>query len=171
MFGPLHCILFPHAAVPFKPSFAALASRLTTTMPSSLAKIWIHAFYSTKNRVPLIHPSFESSLFAHIKEHLEQDFRCYLEAINGTPDHIHLLFLLNPNYSVKDILKNVKGESSHWINGHDFIESKFAWQKAYTAVSVSDSVVKVIARFVDGDILGGTTPSFLPPPITVQGPG
>ena len=117
-------------------------------MPSSRTKIWIHTFFSTKNRVSLIQPSFESNLFSHIREHLERDFHCYLGSINGTSDHVHLLFLLDPNYSVKDILKNVKGESSHWINSHDFIESKFAWQKAYTAVSVSDTMVKVIERFI-----------------------
>lgn len=83
-----------------------------------------------------------------MKEHLELDFRCYVEAINGTADHVHLLFLLNPNHSVKDVLKNVKGESSHWINSHDCIESKFAWQKSYTAVSVSDAVVKDVEHFI-----------------------
>jgi len=118
-------------------------------MPSSLTKIWIHAFFSTKNRAPLIQPRFEEELFAHIKDHLEHDFRCYPEAINGTPDHIHLLYLLNPNHSAKDILKNVKGESSHWINSHDFIESKFAWQKAYVAVSVSDALVKAVEYHID----------------------
>jgi REP element-mobilizing transposase RayT len=71
-----------------------------------------------------------------------------LEIINGTPGHVHLLFFLNPNHAVKDILKNLKGESSHWINSHDFIDSKFAWQRAYTAVSVSDPMVKVITRYI-----------------------
>lgn len=118
-------------------------------MPSSVTKIWIHAFFSTKNRAPLIQPHFEPIVFAHIREHLEQDFRCHLEAINGSSDHMHLLYLLNPNYSVKDILKNVKGESSHWINSHDFIESKFAWQKAYTAVSVSDAMTKAVERHIE----------------------
>jgi putative transposase len=118
-------------------------------MPSSLTKIWIHAFFSTKDRVPLIQPDFESNLYAHIRQHLEHDLHCYLQAINGAPDHLHLLYLLSPNYSVKDILKNVKGESSHWINGNDFIESKFAWQKAYTAVSVGDSMLRDVERHIE----------------------
>jgi putative transposase len=117
-------------------------------MPSSLTTIWIHAFFSTKNRSPLIQSGFESNLFAHIKEHLEHDYRCYLESVNGTSDHLHLLFLLNPNYSLKDILKNIKGESSHWINSHDFIDSKFAWQKAYAAASVSDTMVKAVEHHI-----------------------
>jgi putative transposase len=118
-------------------------------MPPSLTKIWIHSFFSTKNRTPLIDPTFEAMLFSHIRDHLEQDFRCYLRTINGTPDHLHLLFLLNPNFAVKDILKNVKGESSHWINSNEFIASKFAWQKAYTAISVSNSLVNEVDRFIE----------------------
>jgi putative transposase len=118
-------------------------------MPSSLTKIWIHAFFSTKNRMAIIESTYESRLHSHIKQHLENDFHCLLQTINGTADHLHLLFLLNPNYAIKDILKNVKGESSHWVNSNDFILSKFAWQKAYTAISVGDSMVKDMERFIE----------------------
>ena len=118
-------------------------------MPSSLTKIWIHTFFSTKNRMPLIDTSFESKLHAHIKDHLENDFHCLLQTINGTSDHLHLLFLLNPNYAVKDILKNIKGEFSHWVNSNDFIMSKFAWQKSYTAISTANSLVKDVERFIE----------------------
>ncbi len=118
-------------------------------MPASLTKIWVHTFFSTKNRVPLIDSTFESELHSHIKQHLENDLHCFLQTTNGTPDHIHLLFLLNPNYAVKDILKNIKGESSHWVNSNDFISSKFAWQKAYAAISVTNSQVKEVERYID----------------------
>ena len=117
-------------------------------MPSSLSKIWIHAFFSTKDRLPLIASTFESNLYSHIKQHLENDLHCLLHTINGTQDHLHLLFLLNPNCAVSDILKNIKGESSHWVNSNDFIASKFAWQKSYTAVSVTDSLVKEVECYI-----------------------
>jgi len=118
-------------------------------MPASLTKIWIHAFFSTKDRMPLIDAAFESELHTHIRQHLENDLHCFLQTINGTPDHLHMLFLLNPNCAVKDILKNIKGESSHWVNSNDFIDSKFAWQKAYTAVSVANSLAKEVERYID----------------------
>lgn len=118
-------------------------------MPSSVTKIWIHTVFSTKNCARLIDASYESKLYSHIKQHLEYDLHCFLQSINGSPDHIHLLFLLNPNYAVKDVLKNIKGESSHWINSNDFITSKFAWQKAYTAVSVANSLVDEVERFIE----------------------
>jgi putative transposase len=117
-------------------------------MPHSLTKIWVHAVFGTKNRQPLISLRFTDELYSHIKKHLENDFGCRVRIINGTADHIHILFLLNPNFSVKDIMKNVKGESSHWVNQRDIIPGKFAWQGGYGAFSVSESIVDTVEHYI-----------------------
>jgi putative transposase len=118
-------------------------------MSHSLTKIWIHAVYGTKNFEPLVRHEFEASLQEHIKHHLEQDFACPVRAINGTADHMHTLFLLDPNYALKDILKNLKGESSHWANQQNFMNQKFAWQTGSGAFSVSESAVKDVKRYIE----------------------
>lgn len=117
-------------------------------MSHSFTKVWIHAIFGTKNRDPLIRPEFEEHLLQHMKEHLEKDFTCPVRVINCTLDHVHILFLLDPSYAVKDILKNIKGESSHWINQKNLIKSKFAWQTGYGAFSVSESNVSVVERYI-----------------------
>lgn len=117
-------------------------------MSHSFAKIWIHAIFGTKNFEPMIHNRFEDKLHKHIKEHLENDFDCPVRIINGVENHVHILFLLSPNYSVKDILKNVKGESSHWVNQQDFTKLKFAWQTGYGAFSVSESIVDNVEEYI-----------------------
>lgn len=117
-------------------------------MSHSLIKIWIHGVFGTKDRLPLIKNDFEAKLHNHIKEKLEKDLNCKVRAINGTEDHIHILFLLSPNFSLKDILQNVKGESSHWINGSDFMKHKFAWQTGYGAFSVSESMLKDVEKYI-----------------------
>ena len=99
-------------------------------MPHSLTKIWIHLIFGTKERAPLINESFEKKLFEHIKQIIENDFKSLVTAINGTSDHMHILMLQNQNYSIADIAKNVKGNSSHWINQNGFTNFKFAWQTA-----------------------------------------
>jgi putative transposase len=118
-------------------------------MSHSLTKIWIHAVFGTKNCEPTIHQNLELKLYPHIQEHLEKDFECTVSAINGIPDHIHILFLLSPNFSVKDILKNIKGESSHWINQENLTKIKFAWQTGYGAFSVSESNVEKVVKYID----------------------
>lgn len=117
-------------------------------MPPSLSTIWIHTLFSTNNLEPHLQPELRSRLLAHIKEHLERDFKCPVQTIDGTLDHLHILFNLNPNYALKDILKNVKGESSHWINQNGFLESTFAWEKGYAAVSVSASKINAIEMHI-----------------------
>jgi putative transposase len=96
----------------------------------------------------LIKNSFESQLHHHIKEKLETDMDCKVRAVNGTEDHVHILFLLSQNFSLKDIFQSIKGESSHWINASDFMKHKFAWQTGYGAFSVSESMVKEVEKYI-----------------------
>lgn len=79
---------------------------------------------------------------------LENDLECKVRIINGTEDHLHFLFLLSPNFTLKDIFQNVKGESSHWINSSDFTKGKFAWQTGYGAFSVSESMVNEVEKYI-----------------------
>jgi len=67
---------------------------------------------------------------------------CPAKIINGMPDHIHSLFLLNPQNCVADTIKQIKGSSSHHVNFTDMITSKFAWQTGYAAYSVSESMLE-----------------------------
>ena len=106
--------------------------------------------FGTKNREPVIHHSLEDKIYHHIQEHLEKDFECTTNAINGMPDHLHILFLLNPNFALKDIIKNIKGESSHWINQENLMKVKFAWQTGYGAFSVSESNVDKVHHYIMG---------------------
>ncbi len=117
-------------------------------MPHSLVKIWIHGIWGTKSRLPLIKPGFEQQLHIHIKEHLEKDLGCRVYSINGTEDHIHVLFLMNPKHPLLEIIKNIKGESSHWINRQSFMQEKFSWQLGYGAFSVSESRIKIAEKYI-----------------------
>jgi putative transposase len=64
-------------------------------------------------------------------------------------DHVHILFLLNPNHALKVVLKNVKVESSPWINPRDVLRTKFAWQVGYGAFSVSESSVPIVQQYIE----------------------
>ncbi len=117
-------------------------------MSHSLLKVWIHGTFGTKDRTSLIINTFEKQLHAHIREKLERELDCKVRIINGTEDHLHILFLLSPKFTLKDIFQNVKGESSHWVNQSDFIKYKFAWQTGYGAFSVSESMVKEVEKYI-----------------------
>ena len=117
-------------------------------MSHSITKIWIHGIFSTKNREALIIEELEAELYSHIRNNLINQFHCYVKSINGIPDHVHILFLLNHNFSIQEIFHSIKGESSHWINQNNFIKTKFAWQIGYGAFSIGESRIDEVEKYI-----------------------
>ncbi|MFP4091478.1 MAG: IS200/IS605 family transposase [Cyclobacteriaceae bacterium] len=116
-------------------------------MPHSFNKIWIHAIWATKERVPLIHFPVEKQVHQFMAEQL-RELGCPVRIINGMPDHVHCLFLLSPQKSIADVIKQIKGSSSHFINQNNLIAEKFAWQTGYAAYSVSESVLEKVFQYI-----------------------
>jgi REP element-mobilizing transposase RayT len=76
-------------------------------MSKSYSKIWIHAVWSTNNRLPLIQPKMEQKLFDFLKEELKK-MGCMVSIVNGMSDHVHCLFGINPQISITNIIKQIK---------------------------------------------------------------
>jgi REP element-mobilizing transposase RayT len=66
-------------------------------------------------------------------------------AVNGMPDHAHLLFHLPPAIALAKAISAIKANSSRWLNEQKI---KFAWQEGYGAFSVSASNVSVVAKYI-----------------------
>ncbi len=115
-------------------------------MSHSLNRIWIHSVWSTKDRTPFLSKKKTIILDKLIELFTEQKSKVMI--INGTTDHIHCLYLLNPDKSNAEILKNVKGSSSHWINQQEFFKAKFAWQVGFASFSVSESLVQKVNKYI-----------------------
>lgn len=116
-------------------------------MSHSYNKIWIHGVWTAKYRKPLIVHSIETKVYNFISHQL-QELGCKVKIINGMPDHIHCLFLLNSQRSIAEVMKQVKGSSTHFINENNLIDDKFAWQTGYAAFSVSESIVDRVYNYI-----------------------
>lgn len=117
-------------------------------MSHSFNKIWIHSVWSTKERLPLIKPAAENQIYTFISNQL-RELGCPVRIINGMPDHIHCLFLMNPQKTIAEIVKQIKGSSSHFINQENIIPEKFAWQTGYAAFSVSESAIVKVYEYIE----------------------
>ena len=76
------------------------------------------------------------------------DIGCHVKIINGMPDHVHCLFLLNAQKSIAEVIKQIKGSASHWVNEQNLIPEKFAWQSGYGAYSVSESQLEKVFQCI-----------------------
>ncbi len=116
-------------------------------MSHSFYNVWIHAVFATKERQALITPELEEDLYPFLYAEFKE-LGCNLKIVNGLSDHVHCLFMLDAQKSYAAVMKQIKGASSHYINQHNLILEKFAWQKGYAAFSISKSEVDNIHNYI-----------------------
>ncbi|MDD5570417.1 MAG: IS200/IS605 family transposase [Bacteroidales bacterium] len=116
-------------------------------MSHTYHKLWYHFIFSTKDKSNLIKEGFEKKVYDFIKNSIKE-YGGFTAIINGTPNHIHILFYVNPNKSISDIVKTIKGSTSHWINQQNFLNEKFAWQVGYSIFTVIESQVNKVFNYI-----------------------
>ena len=110
-------------------------------------KVWIHLIWSTKNREKIISPRLKPNLIQHIKDNA-QEKSIFIDSINCVSDHIHLIVSLKGEQSISKVLNLIKGESSHWVNENNLSNIKFEWQDEFIAVSVSESQLEAVRKYI-----------------------
>ena len=115
-------------------------------MPQSLAQIYIHLIFSTKDRANLIPGGVQRDLHAYIAGAMNSE-GCPTLIVGGMADHVHILFHLGRTTSVSDAVKIAKVESSKWMKSTHGV-TDFAWQGGYGAFSVSASGVEEVTDYV-----------------------
>lgn len=116
-------------------------------MTRAFTQLYFHATFSTRQRAPLISSELESKLFPVIGG-IVRDLRCKLIAINGMPDHLHVLIRCPADISLAEAIRHIKGRSSKWI--HDTIPelAAFGWQGGYGGFTVSRSMVTDVENYI-----------------------
>ncbi len=118
-------------------------------MPSAFTQNFYHAVFGTRQRANLIKADLEARLYPFIGGIL-RDLRCTLLAINGMPDHVHLLVRYRADLSHSEMLQQVKGRSSQWVNETFAQLGHFGWQEGYGGFTVSKSVVAAVQAYIAG---------------------
>ena len=116
-------------------------------MSNTYTQVHIHAVYVVQNRACLIRDSWKKDLYRYTTGIIQKNGHKLL-AINGMPDHVHILFGFRPVQSLSDLMKDVKQSSSKWINENGYVKSRFSWQEGYGAFSYSKSQLKTVINYI-----------------------
>ena len=98
--------------------------------------LYLYLNWATWDRLPLIAPEIERRLYRNIESEAQR-MGCTVLALNGTLDHIHLLVKYPATIAISDLVKQVKGVSSHFVNEELNPNDFFKWQGNYGAFTVS----------------------------------
>ena len=114
----------------------------------SWIRIWIHLVFSTKDAFPFLNTlELREKVFKHIKQNAESK-NIWLDNIGGYNNHAHCLVSLGSEQSINKVAQLIKGESSFWINKNKLTKTKFVWQDDYWAVSVSESHLDTVRKYI-----------------------
>ncbi len=84
-------------------------------MANTYACLHYHVVFSTKDREPRIGDEIRQRLYDYLGG-IVRAAKAKLVAIDGTPDHVHLLIGMGTEPSVAAILSKIKANSSRWMN-------------------------------------------------------
>ena len=68
--------------------------------------------------------------------------------INGMPDHVHIFLGFSPDIAISDLVRDIKSNSTNFINDNKLIQGKFSWQKGFGAFTYSKSQVPRVVKYI-----------------------
>jgi len=116
-------------------------------MANTYTQIHIHAVFAVQNRLSLIQKQWQDELYKYITGIIANNGHKLLQ-IGGMSDHIHVLFGMRPIQSLSDLMQDIKGSSSTWINQKRLVMGRFSWQEGYGAFSYGKSQVDKVIKYI-----------------------
>ncbi|MBN8707007.1 MAG: IS200/IS605 family transposase [Bacteroidetes bacterium] len=117
-------------------------------MADTYSQISIQVIFAVRNRESSIRPEFRDELYKYLSGILAKKGQKLL-AINGTTNHIHLFFGMTPTICLSDLVRDLKSDSTLFINSKFPSKFKFSWQEGYGAFSYGRSQRDTVIRYIN----------------------
>lgn len=117
-------------------------------MANTYTQLYIHVIFSVQGRQNIIHKKWKNELYKYICGIINNK-KQKVYAIGGVEDHVHLLISLSPSISLSDLVKDIKANSSKWINDKNLLLGKFKWQEGFGAFSYSQSQINNVINYIN----------------------
>ena len=116
-------------------------------MAGTYSQIYVQVVFAVKGRANLISPLWKDDLHKYISGIIKGKNQKTI-IVNGMPDHIHAFIGLRPAMSVSDIVRDIKNNSSNFINDRKLVKGKFSWQEGFGAFSYSNSQIANVYNYI-----------------------
>ena len=115
---------------------------------NTFTQIHLQVVFAVQNRDSLISDSWKNRLYNYLVAIIQNNKHKVL-AIGGTSDHVHILIGMRASQSLSNLMKDVKGCSSKWINENRLSNGWFSWQEGYGAFSYSKDELPNVIQYIN----------------------
>ena len=116
-------------------------------MPGTFSQIYIQIVFAVKGRDNLITKPWRDELHKYIAGIIKGKAQKSI-IVNGVADHIHCFVGLKPSMSISDLVRDIKNNSTNFVNEKRLVKGKFSWQEGYGAFSYSHSHINDVYNYI-----------------------
>ncbi|MFH1563299.1 MAG: IS200/IS605 family transposase [Nitrospirota bacterium] len=116
-------------------------------MAGTFFQVYIQIVFAVKGRENLIGKTWKDELHKYIAGIIKGKEQKPI-IVNGMPDHIHAFVGLRPSMAISDLARDIKNNSSNFINKKKLVMGKFSWQEGYGAFSYAHSQVEAVYNYI-----------------------
>lgn len=116
-------------------------------MAGTYSQLYIQVVFAVKGRENLIVNPWKDELYKYISGIIKGKEQKPI-IVNGMPDHIHAFIGLKPSIAISDLVRDIKNNSSKFINERKLVRGKFSWQEGYGVFSYSHSHIQNVYEYI-----------------------
>ncbi|MHB2154796.1 IS200/IS605 family transposase [Calditrichota bacterium GD2] len=116
-------------------------------MADTYSKIYIQVIFAVKGRQNLLQKSWRDEVFKYMTGIIKNKGHKSI-IVNGVSDHVHCFIGLKPFMALSDLVRDIKNNSSNFINDRGFVQGKFEWQAGYGAFSYAHSQLDTVYKYI-----------------------
>ena len=116
-------------------------------MADTYTQLYVHVIFAVKGRQSFIPKQHKDELHKYITGIIDSKNQTIIR-INSMPDHIHILVGITPDVAISDLVRDIKANSSKFINKKRWVAGRFEWQAGFAAFSYAHSQLAAVARYI-----------------------
>lgn len=116
-------------------------------VPGTFCQLYVQIVFAVRGRENLIASSWRKRLHEYIAAIIRAKNQKSI-IVNGTADHIHIFVGFKPTCSIADLVRDIKNNSTKFINDEKFLKGKFSWQEGYGAFTYAHSQVESVFNYI-----------------------
>lgn len=116
-------------------------------MAGTFSQIYIQFVFAVKGRENLLQRPWRDEVFKYMAGIIKHKNQKPI-IVNGVADHVHVFVGLRPVMGISDLARDIKNNSSNFINEQKFLKGKFSWQEGYGAFSYAHSQIENVFQYI-----------------------
>lgn len=116
-------------------------------MAGTYSQIYLQIVFAVNGRANLLQNPWREEVFKYIAGIIKGKNQKSI-IVNGVANHVHVFVGIKPSITISDLVRDMKNNSSNFINDHNFVKGRFSWQEGYGSFSYSHSQINQVYQYI-----------------------